>query len=353
MKIEMLESLGCSYLRHVRSCWIVQTNWKVSENWSRRKSTDHLEPLFQDMKGRFDGDANEVFKGTKGAEQFLRQAEVDVLGVDFKGDVHALEVAFHEAGLHYVGKGGTRGRVLKKLLRTYLVLQAFAGFSGRAHVCFISPKVNPSTASALGEVFDQLRRTYPDVDWHLHINESFASEVLHRTLAATKTAADTSELFVRAAKLIQSDGYGDSGSATRTERSPSATERLQPLVQEIMRTLLERRDLLNDERTRLLLDTEYCKRDIGLRIGNLPLLRQKRDGVEVKGRPRYWANVYPGSYHVCSQWRKADHLRNARSLFMYLAQLREANPDGPDMAVLNDLSAKVSAYIDRNSTPET
>lgn len=154
MKIEMLESLGCSYLRHVKKCWIVQANWKATDAWSKRKSTDQLDALFLDMKARFDGDGNEVFKGTKSVGQFLKQAEVDILGMDFNGDVHALEVAFHEAGLNYVGTGGTRGRVLKKLLRTYLMLQAFDS-SADAHTFASSPRKSippprpPSTKSSI------------------------------------------------------------------------------------------------------------------------------------------------------------------------------------------------------------
>lgn len=34
MKIEMGESLFYSWLRHVKECQIVQTNWKVSSQWS-------------------------------------------------------------------------------------------------------------------------------------------------------------------------------------------------------------------------------------------------------------------------------------------------------------------------------
>ena len=33
MKIEMGESLFYSWLRHVKECQIVQTNWKVSSQW--------------------------------------------------------------------------------------------------------------------------------------------------------------------------------------------------------------------------------------------------------------------------------------------------------------------------------
>ena len=357
MKIEMLESLGCSYLRHVKKCWIVQDNWKASDAWSRQMSTDQLDSLFQDMKARFDGDTNEVFKGTKGADQFLKQAEVDILGIDFNGGVHALEVAFHEAGLNYVGTGGTRGRVLKKLLRTYLMLQAFDSFGGRAHVCFISPKVNPATALALREVFGLLRHGYPDIDWRLYMNESFVSEVLRPTLAATEATSDTSELFVRAARLIDTgatarNGLAPSRAPTPDGRRPPATEGLQPHVQTIMQTLLERPALLDDEQRRCLLDPEFCKHRIRLKISNLPLLRHISDGREASGQARYWAKIYAGSYYVCSQWWRDHHSHNAQSLLAYLTQLRETVPGGADGEALDRLAATMSAYIERNPAAE-
>ena len=103
MKIEMGESLALSFLRHVKQCWLVQTNWKASEHWSRILPDDELESRFTWMRQRFDADGT-VFKGVRNVDQFLRQAEIDVLGVGQNGSVHALDVAFHEAGLNYGGR---------------------------------------------------------------------------------------------------------------------------------------------------------------------------------------------------------------------------------------------------------
>ena len=98
MKIEMLESLCYSYLRHVKQCWVVQTNWKVSEHWSKHMSSKELDRMFESMRERFDPDGS-VLKKTKDAAQFLQQAEIDVVGVGQDGSVYALDVAFHEAGV--------------------------------------------------------------------------------------------------------------------------------------------------------------------------------------------------------------------------------------------------------------
>ena len=52
MKIEMGESLFYSWLRHVKECQIVQTNWKVSPQWNLKNETD-LENLMKSVESRF------------------------------------------------------------------------------------------------------------------------------------------------------------------------------------------------------------------------------------------------------------------------------------------------------------
>ena len=51
-------------------------------------------------------------------------------------------------------------------------------------------------------LFEELRETYPDVRWHLCINQSFGPKVLKPTLKATEDMSDTSELLLRAHTLL-------------------------------------------------------------------------------------------------------------------------------------------------------
>ena len=200
MKIEMGESLGYSYLRHVKNCWLVQTNWKASEHWDKFLSADELETVFREMRQTFDLGGS-VFKGTRDHGQFLRQAEIDVMGVDQDGSVHAIDVAFHEAGLNY--GGGVGNRVLKKLLRTVLVLTAYLSPEVQRHIYFVSPKVHRAAQEPLEDIFSRLRDEYPDIGWHLLTNEAFAVEMLAPTLVKGESVADTAELFLRAHKLLE------------------------------------------------------------------------------------------------------------------------------------------------------
>ena len=209
MKIEIGESLCYSYLRHVKRCWLVQANWKTSEHWDKKKSPSNLQSLFESMRKRFDPDGR-VFKQNTDARQFLKQGEIDVVGVDQDGNVHAMEIAFHEAGLHYGGGvEDTTRRVLKKLLRAVLILKVYYPTKKELHLYFASPKVHEKVQWSLKEAFAKLKKGYPKITWHLLINDDFNKDVVCPTLEKTRTVADTSELFARAAKLLELSREGD------------------------------------------------------------------------------------------------------------------------------------------------
>ena len=347
MKIEIGESLGCSYLRHVMQCWLVQANWKTSEHWIRQKSDADLEAMFLGIKQRFDNDGN-VFKQTNNAAQFLKQGEIDVVGVDQNGGIHAMEIAFHEAGLNY--GGGADNRVLKKLLRTLMILRAYHPSDARFSVYFVSPKVNPGVQKPLEHLFGALRAEYPAVAWHLLTNENFTEQMLKPTLQKSSTVADTSELFVRAAKLLELTEILPPKQLQQTNRTQPAprpahafentstlsegAEKFQPLVQDLMNTLLVRYPTLLDERDKCnLMDPQYCKRFVGLQISNLPLLRRVDNGITISGRARYYRNAF-GEFYLCSQWWKAHHVDNARSLLSFVTKLAERKAADPNAARL-------------------
>ncbi|MDE0404651.1 MAG: hypothetical protein OXI53_05005 [Nitrospira sp.] len=205
MKIEIGESLCYSYLRHVKQCWLVQTNWKTSEHWDKKKSPSNLQSLFESMRKRFGSDET-VFKKTSDARQFLKQGEIDVVGVDQDGNVHAMEIAFQEAGLNY--GGDTIQRVLKKLLRAVLILKVYHP-TKKLHLYFASPKVRKAVQESLEQTFAKLKKSYPKITWHLLINDDFTKNIVCPTLEKAKTVADTSELFARAAKLLDLSRKGD------------------------------------------------------------------------------------------------------------------------------------------------
>ena len=364
MKIEIGESLCYSYLRHVKRCWLVQSNWKVSEHWDKQRSDEELEDLFSSMRDLFDRDGS-VFKQTKDAGQFLKQGEIDVVGLDQDGSVHALDVAFHEAGLNY--GGGADKRVLKKLLRTVMILQAYHSAETKLHVYFVSPKVHRAVQQPLEDIFTELEGEYPEIGWHLLTNDVFADQVVRPTLEKAVAVSDTSELFVRSAKLLELAGVGAIGvGGARRGRvvsesvgmkypasKPIAEEsiisdrgRIQPLVQNLMKTLLEDfPTLLADTDEHNMIDKERCKKVLGLRIGNHSLLRLQKEGRVVGGQERYYATVYGGKFYVCSQWGKTHHIENARSLLRFVTGLIERRVSHPGLMALERHRAALQDYI--------
>ena len=113
------------------------------------------------------------------------------------------------------------------------------------------------------------------------------------------------------------------------ERVSAVRDRIQPLVRELMWTLLvECPNLLTAEDKRGLQDEAYCWQ-LGLTISNLPLLRRTGSGTEVNGYNRYWRDPY-GDFYVCSQWWKLHHHQNARSLLTFIKDVAERNTGHPE-----------------------
>ena len=121
MKIEMGESLFYSWLRHVKDCQIVQTNWKVSPQWEL-KHMDELQTLM-DLTDRHFSEkyGYRIYKKNSSLSQIILQGECDAVGVslqDGKMKVYAVDVAFHEGGLSYGSRQETVMKIVAKSLRT-------------------------------------------------------------------------------------------------------------------------------------------------------------------------------------------------------------------------------------------
>ena len=143
MKIEMGESLFYSWLRHVKECQVVQTNWKPSPSWqlgdedALNRFMEITDKHFQDKYGYG------IYKNNS-LSQLLMQAEVDAFGICITDDgieVHAIDVAFHESGLNYGDRQETVTRVIKKFVRTALCMAGYFGVA-KGQIIFASPKIH-------------------------------------------------------------------------------------------------------------------------------------------------------------------------------------------------------------------
>ncbi len=110
------------------------------------------------------------------------------------------------------------------------------------------------------------------------------------------------------------DSSGESGHKPSNRRSSAiGQERIQPLVRNLMKTLLEDYPtLLGDSDIRNLLNRDYCQNTLGFQLGGFPLLRRMeagRKGSDNDSHDRYYAHPYAGRFWVCNHWWKAPPSR--------------------------------------------
>ena len=240
MKIEIAESMVYSWLRKVRNCRIVQTNWKPAPEWERsndaeldslmRASTSYFAdflnksdvPFSEDSEGPEYGiedkltDTSEnsrIFKNTASLEQLITQTECDVLGLSVENGRYkaiAVEVAFHENGLNYSGgRIVTAKKIVAKFLRVIFALRAYFGVE-EAELIFASPHVKKAPLSQVTEMMNELNAFLAKVNLagfsvSVLFNDEFYSKLLRPLVTSVKNhgATDGSELFVRALKLVE------------------------------------------------------------------------------------------------------------------------------------------------------
>lgn len=351
MKIEIGESLIYSFLRHEKNCLITQTNWKPSGNWDISKEIQD-QAIYEFDKINNHHAFSEIFKSD--LSQTLKQAEIDVLGIDQNNHIYAFEVAFHENGLQYGGKIETRNRIFKKLLRGYITLKCY--FPNHQHsIAFCSPKVNPATERHIKDYFEVLTQDFQtdNTGFYYFSNEKFNSDIAQKTLTKTIREADSSELFARSIKLfnitnkfsssllqpLQQNQNSEKTSPETTQVSPPISsqetitindvsipltkqegESVQDFVKKIMRLLLNN-NLLSQQEVENLQDKEYCKKTFYLQF---PLLRNVSEGYkDTSGRGRYWSKeIFGSNFYVCSQWWKDHHATYLVKLNRWLTSIR-------------------------------
>lgn len=199
MKIEIGESLCLSYLKHVKKCVLYQSNWKSSSKWESFNG-EEVEAIFETISKH--EKLKDVLKQSS-LHQFLKQAEIDALGIDQGRKVYAIDIAYHEFGLNYGSTEETTQRLMKKYLRSYLILLSY--FPNRDYeIIFASPKVKTVEDSIL-IALKELNETFANerVEFKYFSNESFREEILNKSITNSEEDSDTNELFMRAYRLLR------------------------------------------------------------------------------------------------------------------------------------------------------
>ncbi len=336
MKIEIGESLLYSWLRHAKGCQLVQTNWKASSNSWEIRNEESLQKLMLDSSELFNSKYNyQIYKGTVALSQLLQQAEIDVLGVNFREEaqyLYAIDVAFHEAGLNYGSKDETIMRVIKKILRSAMCLYGYFDIK-IGEVIFVSPKVHNSVINSLMEYVPEIQRLLHDAGLNysvrIIVNNDFEEKIMQPVIASTSLIADTSELFMRSMQMYNMFSYDRVRKIEKSRlnvNKKQMTEMIEvtnieglnemkigALVRSTLTKMLSNHEITMDE-IELMQTENYSKQVFDIQY---PLLRKASlsNGVKVL---RYWAGAveaYGEKYFICSEWYEVPQ-NNDRPYFM-------------------------------------
>jgi hypothetical protein len=306
MKVEIGESLVYSWLKHIKKCQIVQLNWKLSSEWSKNDMDDIIENISTKFPSAFKKSTN---------KQFINQAEIDVLGFDFKSKtIYAVDVAFHENGLNY--KDNVEN-ITKKILRSVVVLESLFGGEYKKNVFFISPKVHNTELKKLeqrrDEIHDFISNIKRDIEIKLIFNEDFKNDVLFGTLKVSEKISDTSELFLRSLQLmnlfdlINCHVAKENRSSQNQKKIEKKDEKIGKKVQKFFNELSSQNSLTANE-IKNLMDNNYSKETFGV---NYPIIKLLEDGADkdtqrsINGYKRYYAKIYhfnKDKYLLCNDW---------------------------------------------------
>jgi hypothetical protein len=342
VKIEIGESLLLSWLRHIKECQLVQTNWKASAKWEL-KNKEVLELLMQKSSEVFGSKYGyDLYKNNSGIDQLLRQAEIDVMGIYFEENqkhIYAIDVAFHEAGLNYGSKDETVTRVFKKCIRTAMCIYGYFGlFEGT--IIFASPKINPSVIIDIERCIDDITSILQEFNLNYEIriiaNEAFSEKVLEPILSVLGDVSDTSELFMRSLQMYNlfasKKTKTDIDKVTKPSKRAVSSQlkaieyngingleemKIGVIARTVLRNILES-DKLSEEELALLQTKEYSKDKFDIQY---PLLlkvinHEKRSPVRYYSTP---LKIHGELCYLCSEWFEVPNNNDRPYLLNWLA----------------------------------
>lgn len=330
MKIEMGESLFYSWLRHVKKCQIVQTNWKVSSQWNL-SNEDDLKALMDELDAHYrEKHDYDIFKRNASLSQLLQQGECDVLGISMQQnepEYYAVDVAFHEGGLNYGSRHVTVMKVLKKCARTAFCLHGYLS-TKKAEIIFASPRINPSVLETLLPCVEEMQEIFKNKGYafafRVIANEEYGRKVLDSIFSLSDRVADTSELFLRSYQMyrmfsetrkverrilpVECAVKADLPESDYTDADAYQELRIGQLAQKVLGDKL-RNGYVTEDEIAAMQTAEYSKQNFHLQY---PLL--KVDTGE-KGLIHYYKKpikINGTNYRMCCEWFEQRGRNNDR-----------------------------------------
>lgn len=304
MKIEIGESLFYSWLRHIKNCRIVQTNWKTSSSW-KIYHEEELEKLYNAALIEFSDCLIKKDKIPLG--QFLKQAEIDVIGKSENNEFYVIDVAFHKNTCNYSGNGNSNEKnITKKLIRAAFCLYGYFD-TKKGFIIFATPKFGKTSLDRTQQCITKVKEFFSNNGFKFNVecicNEDFNSKVVIPVTEKCNDNSDTAELFMRAYDLCTLTSNvkrksKNSPTEPKTSKIKSTSIKIGQIVKNyLIPTLLS--DKISSTEVQKLQDADYSKQIFDI---NYPLLSKERI---INGRARYYVSpllIKGVKYYVCQEW---------------------------------------------------
>ncbi len=304
MKIEIGESLFYSWLRHIKNCRIVQTNWKTSSSW-KIYHEEELEKLYNAALIEFSDCLIKKDKLPLG--QFLKQAEIDVIGKSENNEFYVIDVAFHKNTCNYSGNGNSNEKnITKKLIRAAFCLYGYFD-TKKGFIIFATPKFGKTSLDRTQQCITKVKEFFSNNGFKFNVecicNEDFNNKVVIPVTEKCNDNSDTAELFMRAYDLCTLTSNvkrksKNSPTEPKTSKIKSTSIKIGQIVKNyLIPTLLSNQ--ISMEEIQKLQDADYSKQIFDI---NYPLLSKERI---INGRARYYVSpllIKGVKYYVCQEW---------------------------------------------------
>lgn len=304
MKIEIGESLFYSWLRHIKNCRIVQTNWKTSSSW-KIYHEEELEKLYNAALIEFSDCLIKKDKLPLG--QFLKQAEIDVIGKSENNEFYVIDVAFHKNTCNYSGNGNSNEKnITKKLIRAAFCLYGYFD-TKKGFIIFATPKFGKTSLDRTQQCITKVKEFFSNNGFKFNVecicNEDFNNKVVIPVTEKCNDNSDTAELFMRAYDLCTLTSNvkrksKNSPTEPKTSKIKSTSIKIGQIVKNyLVPTLLSNQ--ISMEEIQKLQDADYSKQTFDI---NYPLLSKERI---INGRARYYVSpllIKGVKYYVCQEW---------------------------------------------------
>ena len=330
MKIEMCESLFYSWLRHVKGCQLVQTNWKPSPTWTV-KNRDRAEELMREIDTYFQSKYGYmVFNGCP-LTQLMSQTKPTLVGIslnDGQAKVYSIETAVLKAELN--GKAIDTAKNIKKWVRSALsIVGCFDPIHGESILA--APITDSRLLNDLKTCADEINKLLSKngIDFILRVieNEDFRNEVILPVYDAGGKVNDDSELFLQSWQFIKRFEYSNrttndhTGSETPVKNNKFSNYKVGQIANIFLRQMLQN-NAASGEEVKLLQNKDYSKTNFGIDFPLLARYGSNYDKVRYYKKPLY---IYGEKYVLCSQWFETTANNDREPLLMWIEKHKGNN----------------------------